>query len=73
MPGRADSSSGELLVTASHDATVKCWSARDYSVLKTLEGHEGKVMCVDVRADESQLVTCGHDRTFKLWAHEDEF
>jgi U4/U6 small nuclear ribonucleoprotein PRP4 len=42
-------------------------------VIKTLEGHEGKVMSVDIKADESQLVTCGADRTFKVWAHEDEF
>ena len=38
--GRA---SGEVLVSASFDNSAKVWSTRDWSLLRTLSGHEGKV------------------------------
>jgi WD40 repeat protein len=39
---------GHFLLTASYDATMKAWSSRDWSLLKVLAGHEGKVMAADV-------------------------
>jgi U4/U6 small nuclear ribonucleoprotein PRP4 len=60
--------SGEFLVTASFDGTVKVWSGRDCSLLNTLRGHDGKVVGLDVSSrDETTFVTCGSDRTFKVW------
>ena len=59
--------SGEFLLTASYDGTVRTWSTRDWSPIATLAGHEGKVACADVFRDERRLVTASFDRTFKLW------
>ncbi|CAN0035530.1 unnamed protein product, partial [Ectocarpus sp. 4 AP-2014] len=39
---RYSRTSGEVLVSASFDSTAKVWSTRDWSLLRTLSGHEGK-------------------------------
>ncbi|OWZ24307.1 hypothetical protein PHMEG_000669 [Phytophthora megakarya] len=64
--------SGELLLSASYDSSIKLWRTRDWSLLTTLRGHDGKVMSADFAPDEKHIVSCGFDRTFKLWAHENE-
>mmetsp|Transcript_5833 Transcript_5833/g.10123 ORF Transcript_5833/g.10123 Transcript_5833/m.10123 type:complete len:538 (-) Transcript_5833:219-1832(-) len=56
---------GEFLVSTSFDATAKVWSTRDWTMLTTMRGHEGKVMGVDLLKDS--IVTCGFDKTLKLW------
>lgn len=58
------------LVTASYDNTVKIWTNRTWQPLKTLSGHDGKVMCVDISPDDQYIATSSYDRTFKLWASE---
>ena len=63
--------SGEFLVSSSFDGTIRAWCARDFSPLATLEGHEGKVSCVDVALSEDTLVSCGFDRTVKLWKKDE--
>jgi U4/U6 small nuclear ribonucleoprotein PRP4 len=42
------SHAGQYLVTGGYDGSVKMWSADDFKLIKSLEGHEGKVMGVDV-------------------------
>jgi len=64
---------GEYLLTSSFDGMTKLWSCRDWSLLKQLAGHEGKVMSADITPDEMHLVTASYDRTFKLWADSREF
>lgn len=39
---------GEFLVTSGYDDTVKIFMAPEWKHVKTLAGHEGKVMCMDV-------------------------
>jgi hypothetical protein len=37
-------------------------------MLTTLQGHEGKVMGIDVLdGPDCAVVTCGFDKTLKLW------
>jgi WD40 repeat protein len=52
---------------------MQIWSARDFVLLKTLAGHEGKVMCVDSspKAGVHQLASVAYDRTIKLWAPDE--
>lgn len=38
--------------------------------LKTLAGHEGKVMGLDVSNDGEYIATSSFDRTFKLWTKD---
>jgi U4/U6 small nuclear ribonucleoprotein PRP4 len=49
------------------------WSAKDFSLVKTLAGHEGKVMAVDSAPNPGhhQLASVAYDRTIKLWAPEE--
>lgn len=59
---------GEFLASSSFDGTSKIWSTRDWKLLSTLEGHEGKVMGVDILdGQDCSIVTCGFDKTLKLW------
>ena len=46
------------------------WSARDYKLLRTLAGHEGKVMGADVSPQGDRIATCSYDRTLKMWQPE---
>jgi len=62
---------GEALVSSSFDGTIRIWSTRDWKMLTSLEGHEGKIAGVDFiqkqRMNQFSLVTCGFDKTLKLW------
>ncbi|XP_006640552.1 U4/U6 small nuclear ribonucleoprotein Prp4 [Lepisosteus oculatus] len=61
---------GHYLVTGAYDNTAKVWSHPGWSPLKTLAGHEGKVMGLDISPDGQLIATCSYDRTFKLWVSE---
>ncbi|PNF30966.1 U4/U6 small nuclear ribonucleoprotein Prp4 [Cryptotermes secundus] len=61
---------GNFVVTSSYDNTAKVWSNKTWQPLKTLSGHDGKVMCVDISPDSQFIATSSYDRTFKLWATE---
>lgn len=60
---------GYVLTTASYDNTSRIWSARDFKPVKTLAGHEGKVMGIDIAGDGQLVATVSYDRTIKLWAN----
>lgn len=61
---------GRFLLSTSYDNKVKLWSMRDFTLIKTMEGHEGRVMCGDVSDDGKYFVTSAMDHTWKLWAAE---
>ncbi|XP_047426403.1 U4/U6 small nuclear ribonucleoprotein Prp4 [Mugil cephalus] len=61
---------GHFLLTGAYDNTAKVWSHPGWTPLKTLAGHEGKVMGVDVSPDGKLIATSSYDRTFKLWLSE---
>ena len=59
---------GDLLATASFDGTVRLWAAPNWPPVKTLTGHESKVMGVDWAPGGRYFATASYDRTFKLWS-----
>uniref|UniRef100_A0A8C1IQQ0 PRP4 pre-mRNA processing factor 4 homolog (yeast) n=1 Tax=Cyprinus carpio TaxID=7962 RepID=A0A8C1IQQ0_CYPCA len=61
---------GHFLLTGSYDNIAKVWTHPGWSPLKTLAGHEGKVMGLDLSPDGQLIATCSYDRTFKLWMSE---
>mmetsp|Transcript_21359 Transcript_21359/g.46381 ORF Transcript_21359/g.46381 Transcript_21359/m.46381 type:complete len:578 (-) Transcript_21359:683-2416(-) len=64
----SSSQNGEFLASSSFDGTGKIWSTRDWKLLTNLQGHEGKVMGIDVLdGPRGGVVTCGFDKTLKLW------
>lgn len=58
---------GHFLLTGAYDNMAKVWTHPGWSPLKTLAGHEGKVMGLDMSPDGQLIATCSYDRTFKLW------
>ncbi|KAG9289851.1 hypothetical protein G9A89_015431 [Geosiphon pyriformis] len=62
--------SGLYMASSGFDGVINIWSADDWNLLKSLAGHHGKVMAVDVSSDNNFIASCGSDRTFKLWSNE---
>lgn len=61
---------GNYLVTASFDSTAKIWAHPTWAPLKTLAGHESRVLGLDISPDLKFMATSSYDRTFKLWVSE---
>ncbi|KAK2777952.1 hypothetical protein FQN53_001974 [Emmonsiellopsis sp. PD_33] len=59
--------SGTFFVSSGFDKNVNVFSADDWSLVKSLSGHAGNVLSVDVSDDVKWIASCGHDRTVKLW------
>ena len=68
---RFEPNHGRFLLSCSYDNKAKLWSMRDYSLLKTMEGHEGRIMSADVSDDGRYFATSAMDRTWKLWGADD--
>ncbi|BBM98085.1 U4/U6 small nuclear ribonucleoprotein PRP4 [Marchantia polymorpha subsp. ruderalis] len=78
--GIAFQKDGSLAASCGLDALARVWylrtgrsilalEARDFKPVKTLAGHEGKVMDLDVMEDGQYIATVSSDRTIKLWSH----
>ncbi|KAF2836503.1 WD40 repeat-like protein [Patellaria atrata CBS 101060] len=61
-----------FFVSSGFDKDVKIFSADDWALCKTLSGHSGNVLSVDVSLDARYILSSGQDRTVKLWARDDE-
>lgn len=69
MQVRYDPNDGYYLLTAGFDSISKLWSSKDYSLMATMAGHEGKVMGADICPDGSgTIATVSYDRAVKFWA-----
>ena len=55
-----------LVATGSFDRTVRIWDAADQSLLRTLTGHAGQVLALDVSPHGRRLVTASRAATNKL-------
>ncbi|KAJ1730151.1 hypothetical protein LPJ61_003170 [Coemansia biformis] len=62
---------GQYLASASNDGLLNIWTAGDWKLQKSLAGHVGKVLSVDIAGNGSHIASSGYDKTFKLWAAED--
>ena len=63
--------SGTFFVSAGLDERVNVFSADDWALGKSLSGHAGNVMSVDISQDSKWIASAGVDRTVKLWACDD--
>ncbi|ODV81072.1 WD40 repeat-like protein [Suhomyces tanzawaensis NRRL Y-17324] len=63
------SGDGTSLVTSSYDGLVNIWSADNWVRVKSLKGHNDKVMSCDVTQGAAglEVVSSGWDRSVKLW------
>ncbi len=65
------SKAGTYFVSSGFDKNINIFSADDWALVKTLSGHSGNALSVDVSADGRWITSCGHDRTVKLWGRDD--
>jgi len=65
-------SNGTFLVTSSYDGLVNIWSSDNWVKMKSLKGHNDKVLCCDINGSGSAIVSGGWDRSVKLWKTETE-
>ncbi|KAI1375678.1 WD40 repeat-like protein [Hypoxylon crocopeplum] len=63
--------SSTFFVSSGFDRKVNIFSADDWTLIQTLEGHTGPVSSVDISRDAKWIVSGGHDRTVKLWGRND--
>jgi U4/U6 small nuclear ribonucleoprotein PRP4 len=59
--------SGTFFISSGFDKNVNIFSADDWALVKSLSGHSGNVLSVDVSDDAKWIASSGHDRTVKLW------
>ncbi|GJE93253.1 WD40 repeat-like protein [Phanerochaete sordida] len=55
------------LISASEDGTLCIFHARDWTVLRALKGHKGRVNSVAVHPSGKVALTVGKDRTLRMW------
>ena len=67
MPGTNNNSAsdphniaGLYLTTSGYDGCVKIWSGDDFRLVKSLDGHDGKVMGVDISKGKIYNCTLNH-------------
>lgn len=58
---------GRFLITASYDHTIKIWTNTEFKHIKTLEGHDDRVMDCDITSDGQNILSCGWDKSWKIW------
>lgn len=63
--------SGTFFVSGGFDKNVQIFSADDWALARSLSGHSGNILGVDVSRDGAWITSCGHDRTVKLWGLDD--
>lgn len=61
---------GKYLATSSYDSTCKMWTHPGWAPLKTLTGHDNRVMCVALSGNNEYIATTSYDKKFKLWTME---
>ena len=70
-PGYLPKDAGTFFVSAGFDKAINIF-ADDWSLCKSLTGHDGTVLSCDVNAGGNWVVSCGRDRTVKVWGTESE-
>lgn len=68
---KTPSKTNTFLLSSGFDKNINVFSADEWALAKTLRGHSGNVLSVDVSNDARWVVSGGHDRTVKLWGMGD--
>ncbi|XP_054267151.1 TAF5-like RNA polymerase II p300/CBP-associated factor-associated factor 65 kDa subunit 5L [Macrosteles quadrilineatus] len=58
----------DVLLSVSHDSSMRAWKLSDYSCAAIYRGHNYAVWCVAVSSLGVYIATGSHDRTARLWS-----
>lgn len=58
---------GEHLTCASGDHNIRVYRRKDFSLIKTLEGHTAQIRSLVLHPDSRTLYSAGFDRTIRSW------
>ena len=67
VTGAEFSPDGQILLTASTDATARLWRADTGALIAELAEHTGELRSAHFNADASRVVTASDDKTARLW------
>ena len=60
-------SSRSHLFSASDDATLCLFHARDWTVLRSLKGHKGRINSIAIHPSGKVALSVGKDRALRMW------
>ncbi len=73
-PGKASSNyalqfspDGKVLTSGGDSHSIQVWNTADWTLQKTLPGHDGTVRCLAFTPDGKTLVSGGNDEMVKVW------
>lgn len=61
------SQDGSMIISASHDNTVKLWDVETVKAIKTFRGHDSWVQVATLLNDGKWILSASHDAHTKLW------
>ncbi len=64
---RAFSNDGKYLVGGSYNSTVKIWDVRSGQLIRSMNGHKGKVINVTFSKDDKYICSASIDSTVRVW------
>ncbi len=56
-----------VIVSGSHDNTIKIWDTADGSLLHTLKGHTNSIWSIAISPDGLRIVSGSNDKTIRIW------
>jgi WD40 repeat protein len=56
-----------ILAAGSRDKLIRLWSMQDFRYLRSLESHEGSVLCLQLDSRRGILVSGSSDSSIKVW------
>lgn len=57
----------KYIITTSFDSRIKIWNVQDWSLIKSYESNEDKLLSISINKEHNKMITCSFGKTIKLW------
>ncbi len=61
------SNDNRLLITGSHDKSIKLWELSTGQIIDTLRGHSDGITCLAISDDNKTIISGSKDKTIRFW------